>query len=270
MSGPLSGLCVLVTRPPGQAGKLSAALARVGAVPVEMPVVEIEPPADWGPVDAAVSGGGYHWVVFTSANAVDHFWQRLAASGQTADWFRSTRVAAVGPETERSLKARDIRVDVVPDEFVADALTAIMADFEPLEGRRVLLPAADIARESLAKSLSQEGALVERVTVYRTVPARVSPEIRELLGRGAISVVTFTSASTVNGLLDALGGDVGMLDYVRTACIGPVTAQAAESRGLRVDVVAKVYTIPGLVDAICELCASGGKPTANGEVNGEA
>jgi uroporphyrinogen-III synthase len=270
VSGPLAGINVLVTRPPGQASKLSDALARVGAVPIEVPVVQIKPPLSWESVDAAIERGGYDWVVFTSANGVERFWDRICAQRKGTEWFRVTRVAAVGTETARALKDRGIRVDVIPEEFVADALVAVMTDAEPLSGRRVLLPAADIARDTLAVSLAHAEALVERVTVYRTVPAAVPPRVRDLLAGGEIGFVTFTSASTVNGLLDALNGETAALDRTRIACIGPVTAEAARTRGLHVDVVAAVHTIPGLVDAMCDFRIQTVRESAATEATHEA
>src|SRR5436853_7269330 len=120
----LSGRTVLVTRPVDQSGRLAEALRAAGAHPLEIPTIVIEPPATWDPVDVAVTRGGYDWVVFTSANGVTSFLERLAAAGADQHWWRVSRVAAVGPRTAELLREAGIRVDVVPDEFVADALVA--------------------------------------------------------------------------------------------------------------------------------------------------
>jgi uroporphyrinogen III methyltransferase / synthase len=249
---PLLGRTVLVTRPVDQAGRLGDVLSDAGATPLEIPTIAIEPPATWDPVDATIAQGGYDWVVFTSANGVTAFLERLAAAGADQSWWRVTRVAAVGPRTAGLLRQAGIRVDVVPDEFVADALVATLAHDEPLNGRRVLFPGAERARDTVDQGLREHGAIVDRVTVYRTVPAPIPRDLNDHLQNRQIDAATFTSASTVTSLLDMLGSHAQLLAGVVVACIGPVTADAARARGLSVDVVAEQHTIPGLVEALSE------------------
>lgn len=252
MRGALAGLRILVTRPHEQAGRLSDALRAQGAEIIEAPVIAIVPPTSWEVLDRAIVSGAYAWVIFTSVNAVRFFMPRLPAAGRDVSWFDGTRVAAIGPETARALRAAGITPDLVPDEFVAEALVACLADDGPLDGMRILLPQADIARDALANSLSAGGAHVERVVAYQTVAASPPPGLVTELTNGTIDAVTFTSASTVRGLLRMLGPDAVALNTTAVACIGPITAGVAQELGLTPHIVASTYTIPGLVAALCD------------------
>ena len=246
----LADLRVLVTRPADQASRLSLALAEEGASVIELPSVQIDPPLDWAAVDAAILRGAYDWVVFASVNGVRFFAERLRSAGQGAAWFRGTRVAAIGPETARALRALGVSPSLVPDEYVAEALVASMADSAPLAGRHVLLPQADIGRDTLASGLEAKGAIVDRVVAYRSVLPTPSRSVVEKLRRGEIDVVTFTSASTVKNLVAMLGSDAPTLKSCILACIGPVTAQTASELGFDPQITASSYTIPGLIDAV--------------------
>jgi uroporphyrinogen III methyltransferase/synthase len=247
---PLFGKRVLVTRAQAQASALSERLAALGAEPIELPTIRILPPADEGPLDAALARlGEYDWVIFTSANGVAHAFARLAAQGRDARAFAGCRLAAIGPATAAALAERGLRADRVAAEAVAEGLLATLAG-EELAGRRVLLPQAEQAREALAAGLTARGAVVEVVAAYRTVPEAADPAALALVRAGQIDVVTLTSASAARHLAAALGGELGGLERALVAAIGPVTAAAAAELGLRVGVVAAEHTIPGLVAAI--------------------
>ncbi|HZT06673.1 MAG TPA: uroporphyrinogen-III synthase [Chloroflexota bacterium] len=248
--GGLRGRRVLITRPAGQARRLVEALEDEGAQAVTAPAIRIEPPASWEDVDRAIRDGGYDWVIFTSANGVRAFWGRLNEAHRGADWFAGARIAAIGPETARALTTIGVRPDLVPDEYVAEALIACLADAGPLDGMRVLLPRTDIARETLAVGLRDRGAVVDQVATYRTVTSAPPPGLLAQLRAGEIDAVTFTSSSTVRGLLEMLGGETDALNGVVVACIGPVTADTARSLGLHPAVVAHTYTAEGLVTAL--------------------
>lgn len=245
----LAGLTILVTRPAEQASKLTMALQGEGAEVVELPSIQIEPPASWGRMDEAIHRGGCAWVVFTSANGVRFFFERLRSHHLDASWFDGSRVAAIGPETARAIEAEGVRPSLVPDEFVAEALVASLAEI-PLEGQHVLLPRADIARDALADGLEAQGAIVDRVIAYRTVTPSAPPEVLDRLRRGDVDVASFTSSSTVRNLVAMLGPDQETLRRLTIACIGPVTAATARDLGLEPSIVATTYTIPGLVAAI--------------------
>lgn len=244
----LAGLRVLVTRAAGQAGVLSGLLRERGAEPVELPLIQIVPPADPAPLDAALARiEGYHWVVFTSANAVDAVFARLDALGRDARVFDRCRIAACGSGTAARLAGHGLSVDLIPGRFVAeDVRDALIA--RGVAGQRVLLPRAAQARDVLPEGLRAAGAEVDDVPAYRTVPAPPSAGLDWLLA-GEIDIVTLTSASTARNLA-ALVGQPERLGRTRIACIGPITAEAARAAGLRVDIIAEEYSIPGLVAAL--------------------
>ena len=247
---PMFGKRVLVTRTREHAGELSRLLSARGAVPIELPTIRILPPDDFSSLDAAVSTlSMYDWVIFTSANAVSAVIDRMAALGLDGRAFHRSKVAVIGDATAGSLQARSITADLIPREFVAEALLEhLTGTIRP--GDRVLLPKADKAREILPEGLRSLGAHVEEVTAYRTVEAKESrSRLSELLGEG-IDVATFTSSSTVTSLAALLDYDAGRLADTIVACIGPVTAGTAGEMGMKVDIVAGEHTIGGLVDAV--------------------
>jgi uroporphyrinogen III methyltransferase/synthase len=238
---PLFGRRVVVTRPPGQASRLSGLLAELGAVPVEVPAIRFADPADGGAAlraaAEALTAGEYRWVVFTSGRAVERFVPLL----RDARAFGAARIAAIGPGTAAALAAHNLHADLVPPEFVAESLL----DAVPSGSGRVLIPRAAVARDVLPAGLRAKGWTVEVVEAYRTEPAR--PGAAALQAAAAADAITFTSSSTVTGYLE-VAGRPAVPPFV--ACIGPVTAEAARSAGLRVDVVADVHTVDGLVAAL--------------------
>lgn len=257
----LFGQRVLVTRTREQASVLSEKLRTLGAEPIEFPTIKVAPPEDWGPIDAAIARlGDYDWVVFTSANGVRFFFQRLAVQKNDARALAGVRLGAIGPATAAELGRHGLLADYVPGQYVAEAIVVGLGD---VAGQRILLPRADIARESLANGLRQAGAQVDEATAYRTTRPQVqghseitptAEDIRRMLLAGEIDVVTFTSSSTVRNLV-AILGDAETLRKATVACIGPITAQTAREAGLRVDVVAEEYTIEGLVEALTQSLA---------------
>lgn len=248
MSNALQEKRVLVTRAKGQNTKLSRQLASVGAVPVEFPTIEVTPPDDTGPLDTAIANlTTYQWLIFTSVNGVKYFWQRFLAAGREPAELADMQVAAVGPATAAELKALGLTIDVIPSEHVAEALVEAM---NHVADQCILLPTADIARDTLLTGLQAKGASVDRVTAYQTRPVENPGNLRELLP--TLDVLTFTSGSTVRSFVNLLraAGTIPAIGTAIVACIGPITAQAAEELMLPVDVVADTYTIPGLVAAL--------------------
>lgn len=256
---PLFGKRVLVTRARDQAGTLSTLLEENGATAIEVPTVQIEPPTDAKPLEDAVRHlDRYDWAIFTSANGVRAFFDKLAEIGDDVRALKGVRLCAIGPATAGELRRFGLRIDYVPPEFVTEAVVEGLIDLG-VKGKRMLLPRAEVARDVLPVELRKAGATVDEVAAYRTTSAQdIEAKVGKLLVDGAIDVVTFTSSSTVRNLLSALGksGDVSrgprLLDKTVNACIGPITAQTAEEMGVRVDVVAREYTIKGLVEAIVE------------------
>ncbi|HLG73924.1 MAG TPA: uroporphyrinogen-III C-methyltransferase [Chloroflexota bacterium] len=241
---PLFGCRVLVTRPREQSEAFAASLREAGALVYEVPVIELLPPEDWTPVDAAIQGlPGYDWLVFTSANGVRRFLERVWASGLDARALASARLCAIGPETARALKAYGLRADLTPEEYVAEAVASALAARKP---ERVLIPRAKVARDVLPHMLRESGAQVDVVEVYRTeCPPGAAERLAAVLPR--VDVVTFTSSSTVANFVRLAGPPP---PGVKVACIGPITAQSARDHGLRVDVVAEAYTTEGLTHAL--------------------
>ncbi|HEY8041915.1 MAG TPA: uroporphyrinogen-III synthase [Polyangiaceae bacterium] len=257
---PLFGKRVLVTRARDQAEGTASLLREHGAEPLVVPTIELRAPADGAPLARAVASlrtGGYAWIAFTSANGVERTWDAVAAAGGDARAFAATRLAAIGPATARALEAHGLRADVVASEFVGEALAgALLAAMKDgPSAPRVLLPRAARARDAVPDALRAAGCTVDVVSAYETHPppaATVEALVRDLQAR-RVDAVTFTSSSTVDNLCDLLGSRaVELLSAPRVASIGPITTAAALARGLRVDVTAAQYTVPGLVRALAD------------------
>jgi uroporphyrinogen III methyltransferase/synthase len=256
---PLFGKRILVTRAKEQAGGTAALLRDCGAEPVVVPTIELHPPSDAAPLARALDAlraGAYRWVAFTSANGVEHTWEALAAAGGDARAFGPARIGAIGPATARALERRGLRPDVVATEFRGELLAEAMLSAIRSEGQsapRVLIARAAKARDVLPDALREAGCEVDVVAAYETrppSPPAVEDLLRELEG-GRLNAVTFTSSSTVENLCDLLGARASeLLGRVRVASIGPITTATAAARGLRVDVTAGEYTVPGLVEAL--------------------
>lgn len=248
---PLFGKRVLVTRAEHQTKELSQLLLERGAMPVEMPVIRISPPGTWKELDKAILDlESYHWIIFTSINAVEMFWKRLQAKKLDARQFGGTKIGAIGPATAEALEERGLHPDYIPKTYTSQGFLAGLKK-QDVEGCRVLLPRADIAGNELSEGLVKLGAKVHQVTAYRTATVINSvSQAKQMLLRGEIDVITFTSASTVNGLLAILGQKWEVVKQAGLACIGPNTAAALADKGLKADIVAREHTMPRLVDAI--------------------
>jgi len=257
---PLFGKRVLVTRPRHQASRLSKLLAQQGADPIEMPTIAIKPMPDYQELDKALARlSHYAWVMFTSANGVDAFLDRLLRQGLDARELKGIKICAIGPATARALAQHGLAVDYVPNKYTSDNIIEGLAD-KNIPGKRILLPRAEEARPELVEGLGRLGALVDEIPVYRTVqPQETLSRGKQMLMDGEIDVTTFTSSSTVRNLISLLGRDWQSVNNTTVACIGPVTAAAAVDSGLTVDVVAREHTIPGLVQAIIERYEGVGK-----------
>ncbi len=248
-AGRLEGWRVLVTRQPEQAAGLADALRREGARVIEVPLIEIAPPADPAPLRDAVSRlADYDWLVFTSANAVRAFAMEL--SGRALP--KGLRLAAVGPSTSEAVvdSLAGATVSLTPaGDFRAEGLVAAFAD-EDLEGRRVLLPASARARDTLAAGLGGRGARVDVVTAYRTLtPADAPRRVAAALEEG-VDVVTLASPSAVEGFVAACPpGAVAP----RALVIGPVTERAARQAGLEVAGVGGAEGPEGIVNLLADL-----------------
>lgn len=257
---PLFGKRVLVTRAREQAGSAADLLRARGADPVVMPTIEIHPPSDPGPMQAVVPGMGarYAWIVLTSANGVERLFAEVRRQGLDARAFAPAKVAAIGPATAKALEKVGIVPDLMANEHRGEALAEALLEATAGaraggETPRVLLARAAVARDVLPDALRAAGCEVDVVPVYETrmPPAPILEAIARLLEAGDIDAVTFTSSSTVTHLCDALSERAAeLLARTCVASIGPITTDTAEKRGVRVDVSAETYTVPGLVAAL--------------------
>jgi uroporphyrinogen III methyltransferase/synthase len=254
---PLSGRRIVVTRSREQAAELIDMLEERGAEAIPAASIRIAPPEDLSALDAACAGAGsFDWIVFASANAVDYFMARLLAHGDVRD-LHGVRICTIGPSTASHLQRFGIRVDLMPAEFRADAVAQGLLAAGHVNGQRILIPRADIARDRLAEELREAGAEVTEVVAYRTLPGsadRGGYDVYRMLLDRQIDAVTFASASAARNFVAMLGRDQAA-DLLRTtvvASIGPVTAEAAQQLDIATTVMPERYTIPDLVDALVE------------------
>ncbi|MDB5218488.1 MAG: Uroporphyrinogen-III methyltransferase [Myxococcaceae bacterium] len=253
---PLFGKRVLVTRAREQAGGAAAMLRERGADPVVVPTIEIHPPSDPSAMIDAVQSMGerYDWVVLTSANGVDRLWAEMRRQGKDARAFGKAKIAAIGPGTAAALERCCVTADVIAKEHRGEALAQeVLAAITPGTKPRVLIARAEVARDVVPDTLRAAGCEVDVVSVYKTrsPPRALLEALSSLLEGGEIDAVTFTSSSTVEHLCDALEARaIPLLAKTVVASIGPITTETAKKRGIRVDVMAAEYTIPGLVSAL--------------------
>ncbi|MGZ3610933.1 MAG: uroporphyrinogen-III synthase [Ktedonobacteraceae bacterium] len=271
---PLKGRRILITRTQEQAGTFSSQLRALGAIPIKFPTIQIIAPDDWEPLDNALKGlcesDCYDWAVFTSANGVQIFFERLINSGYSVKSIGNVRIAAIGPATALILAKYGARVDLVPTTYIAEAVAAELIEDvrklgESLVGKRVLLARAAEARNILIQELQHVGIEVDVVAAYRTIGIDKEDERGQIILRqiqaDELDIITFTSSSTVRNFMQRLiEYDAKFTEtFIRSisefarpkiACIGPITAQTAREYGLQVHIEAQIYTIAGLLEAI--------------------
>ena len=255
---PLCGTRVLVGRARHQAGALSSGLRRLGADVVEIPFIEIREPRSYRPLDAALKNiGGYDWLILTSVNGVDAVWNRVKKLRLNLKQLRHLKVAAIGAATKKAIEKRGIKVNVIPEEYVAESVVKSLR--KNIAGQRVLLARAKVARDVIPTELRKLGAQVDVVEAYETViPQTSRARLRALLKnpRSRPQVITFTSSSTVRNYMSLFERrrvrTTRSLHGIRFASIGPVTSATLREFGLPVHVEAKEYTIPGLIRAIAK------------------
>ena len=249
---PLFGQTVLVTRAREQASVLTELLEERGARCIEAPAIKMIDPESFAPLDGAiVSLDSYDWIIFTSTNGVDSFFRRLHHAGSDSRALAKAKVAAIGAQTAAQLEKFGIRADIIPLEFRAEGIVnALNGQIVP--GMKILIPRAVVARDVLPVKLTELGATVTVAPAYRTVAGETDGKrIAGKLAMGEISLVTFTSSSTVTNLLELLGeGGAELICKAKVACIGPITAATCVEHGIRPDVIADEYTISGMVEAI--------------------
>ena len=248
---PLSGLRVLVGRARHQASALSAGLKSLGAEVIEIPFIEIGKPQSYKPLDAALKKlNQYDWLVLTSVNGVEALANRMKKLRINPAAFHQLKVAAIGPATRKQIEALGLKVAVVPRRYIAESVVESLRG--KVEGKRVLLARAKVARDVIPRELRKMGAKVDVVEAYETVvPTSSSMHLRAVIkdAKRSPDLVCFTSSSTVRNFVQLLRGQE-VPRHTKFASIGPVTSSTLRELGFLVHIEATEYTIPGLIRAI--------------------
>jgi uroporphyrinogen-III synthase len=250
---PLAGVRVLVGRARHQAGALSGELRRGGALVIEIPFIEIRKPRSFQALDSALKNiDSYDWLILTSVNGVEAMWARMRKIRRTHLDRTRLKIAAIGPATKKAIEQRGANVDVVPMEYVAESVVRSLR--KKVKGKRVLLVRAKVARDVIPRELRRAGAKVDVVEAYETIVPRTSrTRLRAVLRNPSRRphIITFTSSSTASNFVKLLGRSTSTaLDGILMSSIGPVTSATLQELGLRTDIRAREFTIPGLVTAI--------------------
>ena len=246
---PLFGQRIVVTRDRRQAMELAEPIEALGGEALLLPVIEIREAADPAPLDHAISQlNSYDWLIFTSVNGVRYFLDRLDRSAVDLRSLKA-KICAIGPATKAAVEALHLKVDKMPEEYVAESLVQAFAS-EDLNWSRILLPRAAVARDLVPMELKRRGATVDVVEAYRTVaPEDAAARAKEILARRP-HWITFTSSSTVNNLVEVAGAEA--LRGIKLASIGPITSHTIREHGLEVNLEANPHTVPGLIAALIQ------------------
>ena len=252
---PLFGRRIVITRAAGEAGEFAARIRALGGEAIEFPAIESAPPSSYETLDRAIAEiGSFDWVIFTSANGVESFAERMRTRGRDIRKMGRASIAAIGPATAERVRRYAMTVAAMPAEYRAEAVIGAIGA-ERIAGARILIPRAEVAREILPELLRQHGAReVVVAPAYRTVkPADADVErMRALIAAGAIDLVTFTSSSTVTNFAEIVGAPIAGL---KAAAIGPITAETARERGFEVVAAPREYTVEALIAAIVDYYA---------------
>ena len=259
---PLAGKTILVTRSVSQSAEFSDKLQQQGARVIEMPALVIGPPSTWEPLDSAIAQlSSFHWLILTSHNAVDCFFQRLQAKGKDARSLFGIKIAVVGKKTAESLRSHSLQPDFIPPNFIADSLVENFPD--NLQNCKILFPRVESGgREVLVKEFTAQGAQVIEVPAYQSCcPETIDPIALSALQNQAVNIITFASSKTVHNFCNLieqspqLCGSQDWLESVCIASIGPETSKSCQNLLGKLDVEAKEYTLDGLTEAIVQWVA---------------
>jgi uroporphyrinogen-III synthase len=250
---PLAGTRILVGRARHQASLLSDGLRSLGASVIEIPFIEIRKPQSFQPLDDALKNlKRYDWLILTSVNGVNAMWERRRKFRLTRKHFKHLQIAAIGPATKGALLKSGLKVKMVPEEYVAESVVKGLRD--KVNGKRVLLVRAKVARDVIPEELRAAGAEVDLVEAYETVVPKKSAERLRSLMKNATRrphIVTFTSSSTARNFANLLSpSHTRLLKNMQCASIGPVTSATLRDLGLTPAIEAREFTMGGLIRAI--------------------
>jgi uroporphyrinogen-III synthase len=253
---PLAGKTILVTRSVGQSSQFSDRLKEAGATVIELPALEIKPPSTWQPLDQAISHlSNFDWLILTSSNGVEYFFDRLKAKGKDKSALAGVKIGVVGEKTAKTLKNYNIQPDFIPPHFIADSLVVNFP--ENLAGKKILFPRVESGgRQVLVAEFTDKGAEVIEVPAYESCcPQSIPPAAEIALKNHKLDIITFASSKTVQFfcLLTATKFPEGVSHYLDKTCIasiGPQTSKTCFDLFGRVDIEAEEYTADGLLKAI--------------------
>ncbi|MFH2011854.1 MAG: uroporphyrinogen-III C-methyltransferase [Pseudomonadota bacterium] len=252
---PLFGKKIIVTRARSQASEFTNLLREYGAEPIEFPIIEVRPPLSFDTLDKAIDNlEKYDWLILTSVNGVRFFFERLRTRGRDVRDLKGIKICAIGPRTAGDIEKSGINIDFVPDEYKAEAILEGLKKIG-IEGKNILLPRAEEAREILPEEIRKSGGNIDVVIAYKNVkPLEDKETIKGLLKEGIIDVITFTSSSTVKNFAEMFERDelLSLIKGITVASIGPITAETAKKLGIKTDIMPENYTIPDLTYAIID------------------
>lgn len=256
MNLPLFNKTIIVTRAAGQSSQFAYSLQNYGASVLEMPTIEIVPPSSWAGLDQAIAKiNEFDWLILTSTNAVDYFFERLGSQLQDVRGLSGIKIAVVGEKTAQRLRQRGLQPDFIPPDFVADSM---VINFPvSVEGKKILFPRVETGgRDVLVRAFSDRGAIVTEVAAYQSTCPRI-PDATVIAAIQAhkVDIVTFASSKTVKHFCELLQKAIGdnwsqHLEKVRFASIGPQTSKTCRALLGRVEIEAEEFTLEGLIQAV--------------------
>jgi len=233
-------------------------LTELGAETIAFPMIEITEPFSWESVDGALTKlSSYDSIIFTSANGVRFFFKRLIELGYELMVLKDAQICAVGTGTAKEVSKLGLKVSVIPDEFRAEGLLKALGE-NCIRGRRFLLARAMVAREIITEVIASRGGYIDVAIAYRTLKSSSrTGELKKLLYIEGVDVITFTSPSAVSSFALAVGvyEIPALIERCKIACIGPVTAEAAQKHRIRVDIIPGEYSMSALASAIMDYFA---------------
>jgi len=253
---PLFGKTIVVTRDEKGNAEFVTKVINKGGNPIEFPTIKTKSLTDRNEfLTCLTKVREYDWLIFTSANGVDFFFEAIAKLGKDSRSLGAAKIAAIGSETANALSRFAVKADFVPCEFTGKALAAELMDFTPLQGKKVLLLRSDLASDELAELLTKAQAAIDNVPVYAVKKNLADGSaLAKMLAENKIDWLTFASPSSAKSFFEQIDAESLKSNRVRIASIGPVTSKQLQSLRVRVDVEPAEHTINGLLVAIEEAC----------------